>query len=199
MLASFGGLVINPDGSREWPGSGGYVGASNGPGRNYGTLAGAGENYHSFVVNNNLPGDDPRFPECFPNCRDDPGGGPDPGRTGGGGTGGQTGGTGGNGTGSTGGTGGTGGGTTGGTGGGTKDPVPCNDCEPWIFPDPNTGVWDTLRQLLTPSARTNVNANPPLNIFTPAQNSGDGGLNVKTIVILAVLGLGVWFVYKRMM
>lgn len=49
MIASLGGAIVNDDGSRSYPGSGGLVGGLSFEGANYSKLTGAGYSYNRFT------------------------------------------------------------------------------------------------------------------------------------------------------
>lgn len=53
-IASLGGATVNNDGSRSYPGSGGYVGGLSFNGGNYSVFTGAGSNYNKFTPTSNL-------------------------------------------------------------------------------------------------------------------------------------------------
>lgn len=188
MIGSYGGLITGADGSRSYPGSGGYIGGFSIPNSaNYAKVTGAGDAYHVFTpMQNDLvappiePRDCPEGQIC--------------GGTGGGGGGGGTGGC------------GTGPGQepcpTGGGGGGTGGGTDTGDGGPQYPIDPNTipsgGVWTAIQSLLTPSPRTSVNASGPAYLFTPQAPAGvTNGIPPIYLLVLAVVGVGGYFVYKK--
>jgi hypothetical protein len=187
-IASFGGLIIDSKGNRSYPGSGGYVGGLSGDGQNYATMLGAGYKYNIFTpTNETIPspaptpchepfcGEPSPAPQPFPYPGDLPQPTPAPSPTP----------------------------TPTDDTPDTPEPFPnypptCTDCGelPDVPPVPGETIIDIIRGLITPSPKTSITTNPPVYLFTPNQGGG-GGLEMKSIIILGVLALGAWYVYKR--
>ncbi len=193
MIASYGGAIIDSKGNRVFPGSGGMVGGLSEPGKNYSYILGGGSQYNSFTPRENLdprdPGDgdpcdlDPRSPFC-----------------GGGGGGGRV--------------------CPGDPGCPPIDPPPIDpppptcpgdpscppiyphdpvcpgdpSCPPEVIPGGITGI---IQRLL---GATPLNNSGPVYLFTPqpGEAAAAGGLDMKNLAIIAVIGLIAWFAYSKL-
>lgn len=180
-IAGYGGLVTDAQGGRSWPGSAGFVGSYEPPFvGGYSNISGAGSAYNRVIPANTV-----NLPENAP-CIDCNGGGvilPDdpPIVTGGGGTGGGSGG-------------GTGGGSGGGTGGGSVE-CPSGDCNSRTE---DAAIWSTIRNLLQPVPRTQIEAKPPMYLVTPSSPQIINGISPAYVVVAIILiGVG-YFAYKRL-
>ena len=179
-IAAYGGLVLDKDNNRVYPGSGGIVGGFTPGVANYGWLAGAGKTYEQFTPK-------ARAEETFDSLIREPDDldidGPTHIGTGGG----SGGGTGGGGTGG----GGTGGGGTGG-GGPVKQPPVIDG------PPPVNQISEMINRVLSSVGMSRSGNSQPVMIFTPGQPQDSGGGTSMRSVVLLILALGVgYFLYKR--
>lgn len=179
MIGSLGGTIIDKQGNRVTPGAGGAVGGLSAPGRNYGYLVGAGgDAYYRFTPTQNMsiqppndPGNCPN-PPCIPPIIVDP---PPP-------------------------------------GGPTIDPPPPP-------PPPPTGggvdcttgncngrddeattqatIFSIFSSLLKGNGIPQRTNQGPIYLFTPGQASSGGGVNMKMILLVAIVAAAGWFAYKK--
>lgn len=200
MIGSMGGMELDASNNRDWPGSGGMVGGVTPTSRNYSWALGVGEKYNTFTPSpmNILPPiiddgcvycRDPEFPSPLPDYPSDPG-------------------------------------YPGGGGGPlpapvptptptpsptpTPDPVPTNDPPGGpvvggtpLPTDPLPGtVGSLIERLLEGIGLRQGVQSQPLNIFQPAQpaapqQSTGGAMNMRSLVVLAVLGFVGFWLYKK--
>lgn len=177
MIASLGGASVAKDGSRIYPGAGGYVGGLSLDGSgNYSTIGGGGSKYNSVIVSESIepPDGGGGCPAYDPSCHIDP----PQGDTGGGNGGGGSGDTGG------------GSGDTGGSSGDTGDGPTTQIDGPTIF-----GI---IQGLLAPSPRTSLGGSfSPLYVVNPASAGSAEGVNMSRLLILLAVAAVAFWAYKR--
>ena len=73
MIASYGGATIDANGNRNFPGSGGMVGALSEPGRGNSYIGGAGPVYYQFTPGHREENPGPPVDNCLTGICDPPG------------------------------------------------------------------------------------------------------------------------------
>ena len=186
MIGSLGGAIVDSNGARNYPGSGGLVGGLSFPGGNWAYFGGAGAMYNRFtpsVSNTHIPLEEPTTGAQPPIV--EPG----------------------TGTGGTGGTGtpnypGSGNPAPTNTGSGTIIPPGSTSYvnEPSTYipvePIPTSTIMDIINGLLAPGGRTNVASLPPLYSFNPFTNES-GSVDMQKILIIGALLIAVYFAYTK--
>lgn len=180
MIASYGGAIIDRYGNREFIGSGGAVGGLSAPGRNYSYMLGAGEVYNSFTPKDAGPGYDNNIEPPHGPCPLDtycppvdypPIEPPPPTPTPPGGT------------------------TTGGT------TLPCVGRSCGGVPTVGgikDGLSDLITGLLGAGPKAAAGSSGPVYLFTPQPGESTvGGIGMKQLLVLVVIGVAGWFLVKK--